>query len=292
MFINRFANLARIIGLLVVAVALAGCSAIKLGYNSLPQVAGWWLDAYVDFADDQEQRMREDIARLHQWHRREELPKIAVVLKDAERMVAGDMTADEICALVPPIRLRIGTLMERAEPAAATLALGLRPEQLAHLQRKYEKNNREYRKDWVDLPLADLRDKQFKQYIDRIETFYGRLEDSQRELVRGQVERSLYKAETNLRERQRRQQDILQALRKLAGQPVALSEARAAIHALVERGLRSPDPTYRTYEDALVKQGCSNLAAVHQSTTPPQRLSAVRRLRAYQRDLEDLAAEP
>ena len=292
MFINRFANLARIIGLLVVAVALAGCSAIKLGYNSLPQVAGWWLDAYVDFADDQEQRMREDIARLHQWHRREELPKIAVVLKEAERMVAGDMTADEICALVPPIRLRIGTLMERAEPAAATLALGLRPEQLAHLQRKYEKNNREYRKDWVDLPLADLRDKQFKQYIDRIETFYGRLEDSQRELVRGQVERSLYKAETNLRERQRRQQDILQALRKLAGQPVALSEARAAIHALVERGLRSPDPTYRTYEDALVKQGCSNLAAVHQSTTPQQRLSAVRRLRAYQRDLEDLAAEP
>jgi hypothetical protein len=289
---HRIANLVRIIVLLSVAVALAGCSAIKLGYNSLPQAGAWWLDGYVDFSDDQEQRMREDIARLHQWHRREELPKIGALLQQAERMVAGDMTGDEVCALVPPIRLRIAAIFERAEPAAVTLALGLQPAQLTHLQRKYEKNNREYRKDWVDLKTGDLRDKQFKQYVDRMETVYGRLEDSQRDIVRGQVERSLFSAKTSLRERQRRQQDILQTLGKLAGQPVPLSEALAAIHHLVERGLRSPDPKYRNYEASLIQQGCANLAAVHQSTTPQQRQSAVRRLRAYQRELEELAAEP
>jgi hypothetical protein len=289
---HRIANLVRIIGLLVVAVALAGCSAIKLGYNSLPQVAGWWLDAYVDLSDDQEQRVREDLARLHQWHRRQELPRIGALLQQAERMAASDVTADEICALVPEIRLRLAAVLERAEPAAVTLALALQPAQLTHLQRKYEKNNRDYRKDWIDLPAEERREKQVKQYVDRMEMVYGRLEDRQRELVAGQVERSVFNAETNLRERQRRQQDILQALRKLAGQPLALSEARTAIHQLVERGLHSPDARYRAYEDTLFRQGCTNLAAVHQSTTPQQRLSAVRRLRAYQRDLEELAAEP
>jgi hypothetical protein len=289
---HRSANLARIIGLLTVAIALAGCSAIKLGYNSLPQVSAWWLDGYVDLSDEQEPRVREDLARLHQWHRHQELPKISALLQQAERMATGDVTADEMCALVPAIRLRIAAIADHAEPAAVTLALGLQPEQLAYLQRKYEKNNRDYRKAWVDLPTGELRDKQFKQYVDRMEPFYGRLDQAQRDLVRSQVESSLFSAETNLRERQRRQQDILQALRKLAAQPVSLSDARGVIHQLVERGLRSPDPKYRSYEEALIRQGCGNLAALHQSTTPQQRLNAVRRLRAYQRDLEELTAEP
>ena len=78
---HLIANVARIIGLLSVAVALAGCSAIKLGYNSLPQVSSWWLDGYIDFSDEQEPRVRDDLARLHQWHRRQELPKIGALLQ-------------------------------------------------------------------------------------------------------------------------------------------------------------------------------------------------------------------
>ena len=292
LFIGCIANLVRIIGVLGLAVALAGCSAIKLGYNSMPQVGAWWLDGYLDLPGDQEQRVREDLSRLHQWHRRQELPKISALLQQAERMVASDLTADELCALVPPIRLRVAAVADQAEPAAVTMALALQPEQLTHLQRKYEKNIREYRKDWVDLPIQDLRDKRFKQYVDRLETFYGRLDDSQRDVIRGQIVRGVFSAETSLRERQRRQQDILQTLRQLAGQPVSLPDARSAIHQLVQRTLRSPDPTYRGYEEALVRQGCGNLAAVHQSTTPQQRQNAARRIRAYQRDLEDLAAEP
>jgi hypothetical protein len=289
---HRLLNLARIIGLLGMVVALSACSAIKLGYNTLPQVGAWWLDGYIDLSDEQEPRVREDIARLHQWHRRQELPKIADLLQQAERMAPGEITADEICAMVPPIRQRLLAVLEQAEPAAVTLALGLKPEQLAHLQHKYDKNNRDYRKDWVDLSTEELREKQFKQYLDRMETIYGRLDPAQRDLVRAQVDRSIFSGETNLRERQRRQQDILQALRKLAGQPISLSDARATIHEVVLHGLQSPDPRYRAYEDALVRQGCRYLATVHQSTTPQQRLSAVRRLRAYQRDLEELAAEP
>lgn len=289
---HRLPNLARIIGLLCVVVALSACSAIKLGYNTLPQVSAWWLDGYVDLSDEQEPRVREDIARLHQWHRRQELPRIAALLQQAERMVAGEITADEICTMVPPIRQRLLAVLEQAEPAAVTLALGLKPEQLAHLQHKYDKNNRDYRKDWVDLTTAELREKQFKQYLDRMETIYGRLDPAQRDLLRTQVERSAFSAETSLRERQRRQQDILQSLRKLAGQQISFSDARAAVHEVVLRGLQSPDPRYRTYEEALIRQGCRNLAAVHQSTTPQQRISAVRRLRDYQRDLDELAAEP
>ena len=289
---HRLANVARIIGLLAAAVALAGCSAIKLGYSSVPQVGMWWLDGYVDLSDDQEPRTREDFARLYQWHRRQELPKIGALLQQAEKMVGNDMTADEACAMVPAVRQRIAAILERAEPAATTLALGLRPEQLAHLRHKYDKNNREYRKDWVDLPAAEVREKRFKQYVERAETVYGRLAEPQRELVRSQLAGSVFNAQTNLRERQRRQQDILQTLQRLARQPVSLSDARAAIHQLMEHAMHSPDAAYRSYEASLIQQGCRDLSALHQTTTPQQRQNAVRRLRAYQRDVQELAAEP
>jgi hypothetical protein len=289
---HRLSNAARIIGLLSLAVALTACSAIKLGYNTLPQMAGWWLDGYLDLNDNQEQRIREDLARLQQWHRREELPRLADLLQRAETMVGGEFTAQEACAFVPELRARLLAVAERAEPAAVTLALGLSAEQLAHLERKYRENNREYRKDWVDRPAGELREKRFKQFVDRAEQIYGRLDGPQREMLRSQAERSVFNAATNLQERQRRQQDILQGLRKIAGQPVSLSDARSVVHGLLERGLQSPDQRYRGYQEALFREACSNIAAIHQSTTPQQRQSAVRRLGAYQRDLEELAAQP
>jgi hypothetical protein len=289
---HRIANLVRIIGLLSLAVALSGCSAIKLGYNTLPQVGAWWIDGYIDLADEQEQRLRDDIGRLHQWHRRQELPKISALLQQAERMVAGEFTAQEACELVPEIRARLLAVGEQAEPAAATLALALVPAQLAHLERKYQKNNRDYRKDWIDLPPDELQDKRFKQILDRTEMVYGRLDDPQREVLRSQMARTVFDPQTNLQERQRRQQDILQTLRGIAGRPTAPGEARTLVRRLLERGLQSPDRRYHAYQETLLQETCRNLAAVHQSTTPQQRQNAVRRLRAYQRDLAELAAEP
>ena len=43
-----------IIGLLCLALAgLSGCSALRLGYNTAPELAYWWIDGYADFDDAQ-----------------------------------------------------------------------------------------------------------------------------------------------------------------------------------------------------------------------------------------------
>jgi hypothetical protein len=292
LFNHRLAKPVRIIGLLGIAMALCACSTVKLAYDSLPRVGGWWLDGYVDLSQAQEERLRSDFAQLQQWHRHEELPKVGALLRQAERMATSDTTPQEVCALVPQIRERILALSSRAEPVAATLALGLSPVQLLHLESKYGKNNAEYRKEWVALPPAEVRDKRMKQYIERMESFYGELDSSQRETIRAQVERSVFDPGKSLQERQRRQQDILLTLRQLAARPDAPGQAPAALHGLVERALHAPDPAAFAYQDALLQEGCTYLAALHQSTTPQQRQSAARRLRAYQRDLRDLVVEP
>ncbi len=282
--------LARIIGLLALALALSACSAIKLGYNNLPEVAYWWLDGYFDFEDAQDQRVREDLGRLHAWHRGAELPRYGELLQRMERLMAADLVPAQVCAFEPELRERVQAAAERAEPAVVTLALGLGPAQLQHLERKYAKNNTEYRRDWLRLAPAEVADKRVKQLLERFEMVYGNLGDAQRAALRQQVERSPFDAQRVLAERQRRQQDTLQTLRKVTAPGVPLDEARGLMRALFERTLKSPDAAYRAYQEAAVQNFCGTVAGVHNSTTAAQRENAVRRLRAYQRDVGELSS--
>jgi hypothetical protein len=282
---------ARIIGLLALAAALASCSALKLGYNNLEEVAYWWLDGYIDFSDEQAPLVREDLARLHLWHRTQELPRLAGMLRSMEELAPGDITAAQASAFVPLLRERLDALTERAEPAVITLALGLAPDQLRHLERKYEKNNAAYRKDWIKPSPAAQHDKRLKLFLERAEMLYGRLDDPQREVMRRQIEQSMFDAKRVLAERQRRQQDALKTLRQIAGQSVEFVQARRLLRGYLERVQQSPDATYRTFQQALIDEGCRNFAVLHASTTPAQRETAVRKLQAYQRELRELSAQ-
>jgi hypothetical protein len=285
-------HLIRICAAVVVVGLLSGCNALKLGYNHVDQVAFWWLDGYVRFDDSQNRRVREDISRLHRWHRNQELPQLVALLASAAQLATGNVTTDQTCALAATVRDRIGAVADQMEPAAVTLALGLSAGQLLNLQTKYEDNNRDYRKEWIALDPGSREDKRLRMFQDRIESMYGSLDEGQVKVLRGELQNSVFDPALQLRLRQRRQADILQTLRRLAGQPMPLAQARTEVHGLLQRGLLPTDHLARSHQEAALLNGCQTLAAVHNSTTPRQRQFAVRRLRAYQRDLEELAVEP
>ncbi|MEO5671317.1 MAG: DUF6279 family lipoprotein [Ramlibacter sp.] len=284
-------GLRRIIGLLALAAMLAGCSAIKLGYNNLDDIAYWWLDSYVDFSDEQTSRVREDLAGLHAWHRKEELPPVIAMLQEIERLAPGDVTPAQACAYVQQARERVNALTERAEPAAITLSIGLTADQLKHLERKYEKNDAEYRKQWVRIPRQEQKEKRYDQFLERGEMIYGKLDEPQKAVLRKLVEQSMFEPEKMLAERIRRQQDALQTLRKMAAQPIAFGDARTLLRGYLERVQQPPEPAARRYQDGLIEEGCRNISVLHNSTSTAQREAAVRRLRAYQRDLRDLVRD-
>jgi len=286
------ARLGRIIGVLGVATVLGACNAVQLGYNNIGEVAYWWLDSYIDFTDEQTARVRQDLRRLHAWHRAEEIPKLQSLLQRGEELAPGDVTAEQACALVPPAFDRMNALIGRAEPAIVTVALGLGPDQIAHLEKKYERNNADFRKEWVRIPAGEVRDKRLKAFVERAEKFYGTLHEAQLAALRQQMERSTYDPRSLLAERERRQQDLLGTLRKIAGQPVSLDEARALMRGYFSRTQEQPDRSQRASMQRWIQEGCRNIAALHNATTPAQRQSAVRRLRGYQADLRALVSQP
>lgn len=290
---NKMATrLAGIIVALTLAVALAACSAVKLGYANLQDLAYWWLDGYVDFSDEQAPLVRSELERLHSWHRQQELPRFVAMLGRMEQIVPGPITAQQFCGFATEIQQRLNVAAEHAEPSILALAASLEPAQLQHLERKYRRNNQKFRKDWIEVPTAVRKEKAFDQQVERVEMMYGRLDDAQRAVLRRAVDQSTWDPQRIGAERQRRQQDLLQVLRKLSPPGVPEPEARKLLRGYIERVQRSPDPAYRAWQEGIVQENCRTLAAVHEASSPAQREQAVRRLRAYQRDFRELTGNP
>ncbi|WP_230558970.1 DUF6279 family lipoprotein [Variovorax paradoxus] len=282
--------MARIIGVLLVAAALAACSAVRLAYNNLPELSYWWLDTYLDFDGSQTPKVRDELAQLLNWHRQNELPRVVALLREAEALAPRDATAAQACRMADQIRERLLAVTERAEPAGTELALSLTEAQLQQLERKYAKNNADYRKEWLDRSAADVQEKRYDRFLDRLEDFYGRLTPEQRDLLRRQVAQSVFDPRLADAERRQRQLETLQLLRGFNATSPPAAEARAAIHAYVMR-IAAPLPgPWRDHQRALLQEGCRNLAALHNTTGAGQREQAVRRLQAYQDDLRQLVA--
>jgi hypothetical protein len=288
----RCAKLARIIGVLLAAAALGACSTIKLAYNNLPELSYWWLDAYVDFDGSQTPKVRDELAQLLSWHRQNELPRVLGVLQEAQALAPRDVTAAHACRMADQIRERLLAVAEHAEPAGTELALSLSEAQLQQLERKYAKNNAEYRKEWLDRSPSKVQEKRYEKFLERLEDFYGRLTPEQRELVRRQVAQSVFDPRMAAAERRQRQQEALVLLRGFNTAKPPPPEARAAIHAYVMRIADPPPGPWRDHQQALLQEGCRNLAALHNATSASQREQAVRRLQAYQDDLRQLSAAP
>ena len=279
--------------MLSVALALLpGCNAIKLVYNAAPSASYWWLNGYLDFDGAQAAQLREDLDQLQRWHRSTQLPEYARLLERAQGLVGTErVTPAQACTLLEDARREIGNITVHAETGAATLVRSLTPEQLQHLEAKYAKSNEEFRKEWLDASPQEVREKRFDKTLERAERVYGRLDAPQRALIRQQIDASSFDPKMQQAERLRRQQDTVQVLRSLAASKATPQQAAQALRGLFDRYRESPDPALRAYGQRQIDEGCQGFALAHNAATPAQREKAVQRLKAYEKDVRDLAAQ-
>lgn len=279
----------------VLAIALLqACSAVKLAYNNVPEFGYWWLDSYADFSESQSIRVREDLTRLLKWHRTEELPKLAELLQRSQRLASADLAPAPVCALFADLRTRFDATVPQVEATAVSLAMGLTQAQIQHIEKKFAKNDAEWREKWLDLSPDKRIEKRLKSNQDRSEEFYGSLEEKQIAALRAGLEASTFDPQLAFAERVRRQRDILQTLRSVSGvsgTKPSQADALTALRAVLDRSMNSPNPVFRAYNEKLIAESCAVFSKVHNTTTPDQRARAVRRLAAYERDARELNSQ-
>ena len=274
----------------MLTVLVAGCSALRLGYNQGPTLAYWWLDSYLDFDDAQRIKVRDALSQWFAWHRKTELPPLAALLGRAAAEVTADTSAEQACRWYDALQPRLDAAIEQALPLAAEIAMTLRPEQIDAVRKRQARANQEFRDEYLQ-PKAEARLKaDLERALERTEMLYGRFSEPQRDKLQQIISASSFDPERWLADRQRRQRDLLQTLQAMQSPGTGRNEATAALRGYWQRSRKSPDEAYARYAQQLNSYNCAAAAQIHNLTSAAQRLEAQKRLLGWEADLRSLTA--
>ena len=274
------------------SVILTGCSAVRLGYNKLPEIASWWLDSYIDFSDTQGPQAKLALQKLQAWHRKEELPAIAELLVQAQTLAPQNITPEQACKIWEGAQVRIESFIQESSRLAAPVVSQLSAKQLKHLEKEWASRNEDWKKQW----LQGTPDSRIKKRVDlaaeRFNSFYGDLNLEQRQVLKQQFLQSTWTPEASYQLRLKRQQEQLIALQAMSSEitkpAMPLAQVEKTLQALILQSVRPKDAGDLSKQLQLEQQACQNLAQLHNTMSPAQRLKAQRKLKDYETDVREL----
>ena len=279
---------AAIIGVLML---LTGCGAVRLAYNTAPQISWWWLDGYMDFSSTHSPRVKEGLEQWFNWHRQTQLTEYANWLALQEKRVTEPTTAAEVCALFDQGREKFQPAIDRAMLMASELLPTLGLAQIAHLEQQYAKKNAEFRDQNITASADARRKLRKKRAIESAERLYGKMQAEQLRVIDANLAASPYDPAEAMAARERRQRDILLTLRRWVAEKPDRGVLLASMRGLMERSEHPSDPALRAAQQRAIEFNCRASADLHNSTTPAQRLAARKKLKDWEDDLRELASE-
>jgi hypothetical protein len=274
--------------ILLLAAALAGCgSVMRIAYNNGDLALRTMAYEYFDLQGEQQDLLKSQLARFHDWHRREELPAYAEMLQGAaDRLARGLARADVIWAIVA-VRARYRSVVAQAAEEGAPVLARLEPDNYAALEKKLADANRKFASEYLTGDQAKRDRARAKWLEERVGFFVGDLTDAQRALIARFVESQPRMSEVRLDERMRRQQEFVRLVKGYRSSPDLAGRLRSYLLDW-DRG-RGPEHARlaRDWEDRLVALALD----IDRTLTPDQRQRAVQRFRSLAEDCRVLAEQ-
>lgn len=280
---------ARLIAIVALAIFLASCAAIKLGYNNVDTLALIRLNSYVDLTPDQELTVKERVNSLLAWHRSTQLRDYVAFIDKTRAKLAGQVTASDVMAFNQQLSARMTTVADKAAPDIAHIALTLTPEQIDQAAKRIANDSTKARRELARFADKEAGAERVKKYSERAESWFGRLTDEQKEIIRKSMANRPNEATWWIDERERRQREFIALLRKI--------QAEHPTEQVAERWLRtyfaqlnvSPDAERRARAESYRRGSAELIAQLINHATPEQRATLDKKLSDYAQDFRALA---
>jgi hypothetical protein len=210
------ATLVRMAIILVLVLAIAGCSSARLAYRYADWGTVWWVEDYVSLTSDQENTLEQGVRDLRQWHCSRELPRYELwlsslvadantaVLTDAARM---EFHQEQLLALLPAIT-------EKATPMIVAFLKTLTDEQVQELATNMASSQQELEQKLLRNSPEATASARAQRTAERLETWLGDFSDDQYFRVQRWSAAQAGQTEIWLEGRQRWQQAFLEALQQ------------------------------------------------------------------------------
>lgn len=277
----------RMVPLLAAFALLGACSSTRMAYDNADTVLRVMMPSYLDLDAEQTEDVRLRIVQFHQWHRANELPAYAALMRSASERAARGITAEDVAWGLAGVRARFRTFAAKAAEELAPVLATLSPDQITTLESKFAEGNQKFTKEYMQSDESKRRRGQAKRTIDRFRDFAGDLTAEQEARIeRFTVEHEGHVA-LRFEDRRSWQRDAIAALRaKTSAQDLALGLVDMFNHP--ER--RRSEVFVR--EDKAWDEDLGQLIVdLDRTLSPKQRAHVVRRLSEYAKDFAALAGE-
>jgi hypothetical protein len=286
------ANRVRALFLIVLMVTAAGCSSIRFTYNHGDTLLYWWLNNYLDLDSDQSGWVKKDIDNLFQWHRKTQLKDYVQLLQNGQRQLAGNISAGDLAGDYQDIKARTELLAYKALPELADLARSVRPDQIAQMEKKFAKNNEDYRKKFMRGDLETRQKARFKKSMEQFDLWFGNFSSEQEAVLRKASDARVLDNDVWMDERIRRQKQIVAALRKIQNEKLSKDATVSVLHNLVKELFgRFEAPERKAFFDTYTDQTIQLILTAVKIATPAQKAHAQKRMQGWIEDFNVLAAD-
>jgi len=268
---------------LVAAWLLAGCNmALRVAYYNADAFLHSRVASYVPMDGKAANELDERIDAFLAWHRVNALPQYARLTADAARRVAEGLSPEDLVWGYDSMVAQTGESLREASVRIAPMLDRLKPEQIAHMEKRFAEDNRKFARDNLRGSEKLRRDRLAKRTIERLEDWVGKLSKAQTDRVRQYAERAPLADDMRDRERKRVQAEFLAMVRA--------HEAQKRLPAFVAAWERCRDPALTASNVVLRRETERLLIDLDRTLTGEQRDKAVARLRSFSEDFSTLAA--
>jgi hypothetical protein len=281
----------RALALAVAALALAACSAVRLGYNHADTYVLYSLNDYLDLSDEQEALARQRASALLAWHRETQLRDYAAFIEASRARLEGPITANDVIEFNQALNARLIAIGDRVAPDLAQLALSLKPEQIDRLEKRFVESTVKARRELVRATARESLDERVQKTADRAEYWFGALSRLQLDAVRTSLASRPSADDWWIGERERRQRGLIVLLRRIQSERPEVDVAARWIRAYFAQIALPAEPEGRAQLDAFRRGNADLIAQLVNRATPEQRAMLSRKLSGFAQDFVALAAQ-
>ncbi|MGK5036031.1 DUF6279 family lipoprotein [Janthinobacterium sp. LB3P118] len=279
--------------LALMLVIVAGCSGLRLAYNNGDTVLYWWLNAYVDLDRDQKDWVRDDIDKMFDWHRKTQLKDYVEILRTGQKQLQGNITQADLMMDYSEIKQRTQALLLKAAPELGDLARSLKPEQIAQMEKKFKSNNEDYRKKYLSGDQDKRQKLRYKKAMEQFELWFGSFSSEQEAIIRKASDARPLNNDIWLDERTRRQQNVLNLVKKVHQEKLGKEAAAGLVTTLIKDSFERLEHSERkAFFDSYEASTAQMVLTVIKIATPAQKAHAVKRMQGWIDDFNSLATQP
>lgn len=252
---------------------LSGCSVTRLAYDNADLFLRWQANSYFDFEGEQSEELDRRIAAFLAWNRAKALPQYARLAGETAARVQNGIKREDLEWGYDAVKAQVREALAAAAAESAGLLDQLTAEQITHFEKRLAEDNRKFSREMVQGTVEERHKRRVKRNVERLEEWFGSLDDAQVERVRRYSARAPFSAELRERDRRRRQGELLAMLRA--------REAKQRLAPWLVAWDQGREPAYVEATRATESEYFELLLDLDRMLTPAQREACTLRLKKY-----------